>query len=781
MHMETKNRSTCALDSSLLLAGNFSIFSHVGLADFDADGYTDILLADTLSSTPRWYRNALPQNSTVQVVPPLSARPPTSDAGAPHSNDSLCFAFEAFSLDPAGRKPAQTAVLSLPAWGPYSRKHLLGVGAEPSLARALKAPGFSKPAAAADVGLRVYTSLVVPPGLAANVTFSAQSDRPVQLVLDGRTFAFRGGSAGLQTPSAELALPAGRHSLVVLTWANASLELTTSPPHLVAGALAGGPACPADLFYCHERERAPTGQGRALRSQRLSSARPGRYLSLSNWREAVCVVDNGPAARLSSALRAALALSHRGVASLSAVSGFAYELEGQTLSLSGPRLSLLSRGTTWGSEVALATGGCAGGACLSLRGPPERKRCSEDRYDDRTDEGEPLADFAVVGSFRAEGGGAGQGRQLAFLHASNSYVKLSGMVVTGFSASAVRAVESILLVDQASFSGNEDRSNETLQAASAGVSVTQEVGRGAAVFAEDSCVLLRKSSLSANWASDSGGAVYVEGTFLLVRGCAFYNNTASRAGALAINRATDQCLVDDSIFQVRALGSISLRALSSLFVYLLSFFPPSLFSALFTPWLPSFLSSACPYQDNRGTTSGAASFQGASVKMTNVSFVGNGDPPGDTLSGAGGAIMVDQGSSISVTDGVFHDNRAKIGGAVEVKQGGSFFLTNVNATGNGGTGCVMGGFLRASGASEINVQSSTIEGNTAWAGGGLYFDFTNLVFLKKNHFEGNSAYYPLGRVSTSRMHTIFPIVVYISVDHERYKPTFSPKCVHAGL
>ena len=111
----------------------------------------------------------------------------------------------------------------------------------------------------------------------------------------------------------------------------------------------------------------------------------------------------------------------------------------------------------------------------------------------------------------------------------------------------------------------------------------------------------------------------------------------------------------------------------------------------------------------------------------------------------GGALILTRQSTLTVDKCLFQNNSAQIGGAIFLESGGNVIITNSVFTSNRATGCVLteqchGGALFIDGSGSVTITNTTFQNNTSGGEGGVavVFNATTLT-LSQSELSNNSA------------------------------------------
>lgn len=114
----------------------------------------------------------------------------------------------------------------------------------------------------------------------------------------------------------------------------------------------------------------------------------------------------------------------------------------------------------------------------------------------------------------------------------------------------------------------------------------------------------------------------------------------------------------------------------------------------------------------------------------------------------GGAVFVGPNASVSINNATFANNNAEFGGAIEVDNGGSLSLVDVDFNGN--TANDAGGAIDAFAAASITIEACCFEGNVAERGslgqGGAIYNALSPMSVKNSVFCNNSASFGGGAI-----------------------------------
>lgn len=237
--------------------------------------------------------------------------------------------------------------------------------------------------------------------------------------------------------------------------------------------------------------------------------------------------------------------------------------------------------------------------------------------------------------------------------------------------------------------------------------------RGGAIFMDEGSLSLLSSTLSNNTSTHNGGAInFLTTGIATIADTSFSSNTATgNGGAIAIDSGVSVS-INHSRFNLNAAneggailnaGSVTLNN-SSLDNNTAS----HLGGAVLTTGSTTFVHSEIGENiaDNRG---GAIFMGGGNLSLFATALDSNISTNGD-----GGAIFCLSGTSISITDSLFDQNRAKFGaGAISIGSASNSLISNSSFTGNSAQ---QGGAIFNSGLTTLINSTFTL--NSATAGGG---------------------------------------------------------------
>ena len=149
---------------------------------------------------------------------------------------------------------------------------------------------------------------------------------------------------------------------------------------------------------------------------------------------------------------------------------------------------------------------------------------------------------------------------------------------------------------------------------------------------------------------------------------------------------------------------------------------------------------------NNEAGSGGAIYVQSSINQTNIfttSFDDNFTTSTDMTAGFGGALLLTDGATATLSSSTFSHNQARIGGAVDARSGSHLFIDGSHIDGNSTTSDGGGIYIDGSMAMLSNV---TMSDNSASEGGGVY-NYIGEVTLSKVTLSRNSAYYGGGYFS----------------------------------
>jgi len=126
-----------------------------------------------------------------------------------------------------------------------------------------------------------------------------------------------------------------------------------------------------------------------------------------------------------------------------------------------------------------------------------------------------------------------------------------------------------------------------------------------------------------------------------------------------------------------------------------------------------------------------------------------------TMSGFGGALLLTDGATATVTASTFSANEARQGGAVDVRSGSHLVMDQSSISGNSST--------RDGGGMDVDVSSAmltdvSVSGNSGGQGGGIA-TFAGEVTLTRVTLSGNSAIYGAGYNTDLGTHTFTNVTV----------------------
>jgi Ca2+-binding RTX toxin-like protein len=129
---------------------------------------------------------------------------------------------------------------------------------------------------------------------------------------------------------------------------------------------------------------------------------------------------------------------------------------------------------------------------------------------------------------------------------------------------------------------------------------------------------------------------------------------------------------------------------------------------------------------------------GGRVDIDNAVIRGN---LADGAAGSGGGIQNISGGAITIDNTLIELNTAtRAGGGIEDNVGTSITIVDSRIRdNNAGTAPGNGGGIHVTGAGVVNIDGSTIDGNTAVEGGGIWNSGTGLVGLRNTTISGNTA------------------------------------------
>lgn len=202
---------------------------------------------------------------------------------------------------------------------------------------------------------------------------------------------------------------------------------------------------------------------------------------------------------------------------------------------------------------------------------------------------------------------------------------------------------------------------------------------------------------SANNVSFDGGAVYVSGSSAVFTNCDFDNNTSMRHGGAAFFNNSASVTLTGCGFTGNG--------------------APQEGGAVRFSSCPSVNISTCSISTNSASKGGAVACFLSTLAVQSTSFTGN-----LCLAGPGGGLLAWGGGQVTVTDCTFTGQQAGQGGGLSFQAGSnglgvSAILKNCAIAGN--TSSTNGGGIHLSGPSSLEIESSTLSGNSARDGGGM--------------------------------------------------------------
>jgi hypothetical protein len=150
---------------------------------------------------------------------------------------------------------------------------------------------------------------------------------------------------------------------------------------------------------------------------------------------------------------------------------------------------------------------------------------------------------------------------------------------------------------------------------------------------------------------------------------------------------------------------------------------------------------------------------------------GNPPPPKDlTISGAGAALTtisgpgsrvfsIAQNAIVYIRDlSILNGNVAGDGGGIS--NNGACYLLNVAVSGNTATGTGLGGGIYNNVNGYLNIENSTISGNSAVNGGGIYNTATGVIDIYNSTISGNTAGTNGGGIFNASQNTALGVSIY---------------------
>ncbi len=132
-----------------------------------------------------------------------------------------------------------------------------------------------------------------------------------------------------------------------------------------------------------------------------------------------------------------------------------------------------------------------------------------------------------------------------------------------------------------------------------------------------------------------------------------------------------------------------------------------------------------------GGNGGALSSSGGPLEIVDSEFSGNYAPD------EGGAVYLDNGGSVGITDTVVRDNRAGAGGGGIENAAMQVTLARLLVTGN--QAALDGGGIESQGSGALTIIDTTVSGNTAENGGGFANAADSNTHVERSLFWGNQA------------------------------------------
>ncbi|MCX7048516.1 MAG: hypothetical protein NTX50_23905 [Candidatus Sumerlaeota bacterium] len=259
-------------------------------------------------------------------------------------------------------------------------------------------------------------------------------------------------------------------------------------------------------------------------------------------------------------------------------------------------------------------------------------------------------------------------------------------------------------------------------------------GNGGAIYSTAAGIIMRISdtSFTGNYATASGGAMRPQGTICTLSNCLFENNQGQNGGAIYNDSTASNCEMRNCQF-FRNIGyngdGGALRGKGA-FVMDACMFEGNRCSdeggVMYIREGSANITSTT-FTDNAttGNNGGAVWFSLESASVTSCSFANN--TAGNPARKSGGAMFVDNSSTVTIDRCDFAQNNGDSGGAIYVKPyimiSSTDFIRN-NAASNGGA-------VRHE-TTTCTLDNCLFDGNQGTNGGALYGDSVNGVYAARN-------------------------------------------------
>lgn len=163
------------------------------------------------------------------------------------------------------------------------------------------------------------------------------------------------------------------------------------------------------------------------------------------------------------------------------------------------------------------------------------------------------------------------------------------------------------------------------------------------------------------------------------------------------------------------------------------------------------------FSSNEAGSGGAISVQ-SSISQTNIfttNFDGNFTTNTDMTAGFGGALLLTDGATATVTSSTFSHNEARMGGAVDARSGSHLFIDTSSINDNSTTRD--GGGIDVDGSTAM-LSNATMSGNWGSEGGAIT-TFGGEMTLTNVTLSGNGAYYGAGYNTFLGTHTFTNVTI----------------------
>ncbi|MEI7614938.1 MAG: right-handed parallel beta-helix repeat-containing protein, partial [Betaproteobacteria bacterium] len=268
------------------------------------------------------------------------------------------------------------------------------------------------------------------------------------------------------------------------------------------------------------------------------------------------------------------------------------------------------------------------------------------------------------------------------------------------------------------------------------------VNGGSIIVGSPGVLTVKGSTFQNNYASSNGGAIYVcTGGSASVDGSTFTSNHAYYWGAIYL-QAGAPLKVTNSTFTgnyTHAGGGAAIAGENQNIINISG----STFDGNGTPLQGSAIyayngklnitDTNILNNNSSNTVGGAIYVHTETATLTRVNFTHNTKNNG---AGDAGAIYVDANSTMNINDSKFISNHSdERAGAIRVASGATVNITGSNFTGNNAG---YGGAIYSTG--NLNIQTSTFDGNTAaWQAGAVMTNAASLN-ISRSTFSNNSTY-----------------------------------------